>query len=249
MRQHVAFAVFALFAGLSAAFVLPHETSIGSVPLNAQAVAPSQRPEQLKATMLERMVRLPPTYRGDGLARLKWEWYDGVARSYIFEKDAIIEEISAGHGSLLRSDYVFQGVKVTFQEIFQLTDKDDEKLVPILSYWPLLSTARRDVFDGLTLLGKQGEVKGPITRKYIASARDVGLLGGYFDFYNVLEYKDAKNGKLEVAGGLSADAVNLKWRDIKNRVADDMTEDRAAEARTLRREAYAKSLKASVPAQ
>lgn len=104
------------------------------------------------------MVRLPPTYRGDNGSRLKWEWYDGIARSYLFEKNAIVEEVSASQGSLLRTDYVFQGVKITFQEIFQLTDKDGDKLVPVLSYWSLLSNARRDVFEGLTLLGKQGEV-------------------------------------------------------------------------------------------
>ena len=71
----------------------------------------------------------------------------------------------------------------------------------------------------------------------------------YFDFYHVLEYKDQKNGKLETAGGFSVDAVNFRWRDIKNRVVNDMTEERATEARSLLREAYAKSLKASIPAQ
>jgi hypothetical protein len=222
----------------------------GPISLTAQSTETSQSPEQLKARLLERMVRLPPTYRGDNNARLKWEWYEGIARSYRYEKGAIVEEVSANQGSLLRTDYVFRGVKVTFQEIFQLTDKDDDKLIPILAHYSLLRTARQNVFEGLTLLGKQGEVKGPITRKYIASARDAGYVGGaYFDFYYVLEYKDQKSGKLERAGGVASDAVNFRWRDIKNLVVDDMTEERAAEDRTLLREAYAKSLKASIPAQ
>jgi len=220
------------------------------VPMIAQSTEKSQSPEQLKARLLERMVRLPPTYRGDNNARLKWEWYDGIVRSYLYEKSAIIEEVSADQGSLLRADYVFRGVKVTFQEIFKLTDKDDDKLVPILAHWGLLKNARQNVFEGLTLLGKQGEVKGPITRKYIASYKDAGLrYGGYFDFLYVLEYKDQTSGKLERAGGVADDAVNFRWRDIKDRVVDDMTEERAAEDRTLLREAYAKSLKASVPTQ
>jgi len=219
----------------------------GPIPLTAQSTTKSQDPEQLKRTMLERMVRLQPTYRGDNGDRLKWEWYDGVVRSYFFEKGAIVEEVSASQGSLLRADHVFQGIKVTFQEIFKLTDADDEKLVPILSSLALLSHARRDVFEGLILLGKHGEVKGPITRKYVASAKDARRLGGYFDFYTVLEYKDPETGELHIAGGAFYDSVNLRWRDIKNRVADDMTEERAAEARVMDREAYAKSLKASVP--
>jgi hypothetical protein len=128
--------VFVALISASLSLGLLHK---GSISLAAQSATKSQAPEELKRTMLERMVRLPPTYRDNG-ARLKWEWYDGTARSYLFEKRAIVEEISAGQGSLLRSDYVFQGIKVTFQEIFRLTDADDDKLVPILSYWPLSRT-------------------------------------------------------------------------------------------------------------
>lgn len=238
-----------VFAALMCMAVFSGLLQDSPVPLTAQSTEKSQSPEQLKERLLERMARMPPTYRGDNNARLKWEWYDGIARSYLYEKSAIIEEVSANQGSLLRTDYVFRGVKVTFQEIFKLTDKDDDKLVPILAHWSLLKNARQNVFEGLTLLGKHGEDKGPITRKYIASARDAGIVGGHFDFYYVLEYKDWKSGKLEGAGGIAFDAVNFRWRDIKDRVVDDMTEERAAEDRTLLREAYAKSLKASVPAQ
>ena len=72
-------------------------------------------------------------------------------------------------------------------------------------------------------------------------------LFGRFYFIDAIEYKDQKSGKLETARGVSYDAVNFRWRDIKKRVADDISEARAVERRQLMREAFAKSLKASVP--
>src|SRR5437867_9452160 len=91
-------------------------------------------PQQLKQTLLERMKREPPTYRGDNNIRLKWEWYDGVFRSYLFEKNNLVQEVSAGQPNLLRPQWVFRNVKVTFQDIFRLTSQDEDKLVPILAY-------------------------------------------------------------------------------------------------------------------
>jgi hypothetical protein len=212
-------------------------------------------PQQYKRTMLERMRRAEPTYRGDNDMRLKWEWYDGMSRSYLFEKNAIVEEASTGQPHMLRPQWVLRNVKVSFQEIFQLSARDDEKLIPILSYMEMLSNAPSATFEGLTLYGKEGEVKGTITRKYTVSTMDypvtwanAGVLRrGYFVFVDALEYKDPKSGKLEIARGNAYDAVNLRWKDIKNRNADDMSEEKAAEDRRLLREAYAKSLKDSVP--
>jgi hypothetical protein len=208
-------------------------------------------PEQHKRTVLERLTRLPPTYRGDTPQRLKWEWYDGMCRSYEFEKKLLVEELSAQLGYLLREEYVFRNVKVTYQEIFQLTDKDDDKLVPVLSYSGCYAHARENVFEGLTLLGKQGESKGTITRSYVASTMEATPPGGayrsHFSFITAVEYKDQKSGTLETAGGAYFDSVNLRWRDIKNRVADDNTEEKATEWRTQARDAYRRSLKASVP--
>ena len=59
-------------------------------------------PQQLKQTLLERMKREPPTYRGDNNIRLKWEWYNGLAQSYLFEKSNLLQEASAGQPNLLR---------------------------------------------------------------------------------------------------------------------------------------------------
>jgi hypothetical protein len=129
-------------------------------------------PEQLKQTLLERMKREPPTYRGDNNIRLKWEWYNGVAASYLFEKGNLVQEASAGQPNVLRPQWVFRNVKVTFQEIFRLTSQDDEKLVPILSYYTILSNSPSSTFEGLPLYGKDGEPKGTITRKYTVSTSD-----------------------------------------------------------------------------
>jgi hypothetical protein len=212
-------------------------------------------PEQLKKTLLERMKREPPTYRGDNNLRLKWEWYDGVSRSYLFEKNTLVQEVSAGQPNLLRPQWVFRNIKVTFQDIFQLTSQDDDKLIPILSYYTMLANSPSATFEGLSLYGKDGELKGAITRKYIVSTADyptswvnAGSAGrSRFSFVDALEYKDPKTGKLEIASGNASDAVNLRWADIKDRIADDMSEEKASEDRRLVREAFAKSLKESIP--
>jgi hypothetical protein len=68
-----------------------------------------------------------------------------------------------------------------------------------------------------------------------------------YTFVDALEYNDPKTGKVEIASGNAPDAVNLRWKDIKNRVADDMSEGKATEDRRLLREALAKSLRESIP--
>lgn len=219
-------------------------------------------PDQLKGTVLERMTREAPTYRGPNGLRLKWEWWDGTSRSYLFEKNVVVQEASARHPNSLRPEWVLRDVKVSFQEIYRLNERDDDKLAPILSHLDMLDRAPSSTFEGLTLYGKDGEVKGTVTRKYIVSEVDypttlgqrmgaglagVPLLFRHFYFLSALEIKDPKTGKLEIAAGNSYDAVNLKWGDIKNRIADDMSEEKAAGDRSLLRVAYAKSLKVSVP--
>jgi len=230
-------------------------SSLPSSPSVSAAQASFDRdPQQLKGTLLERMKREPPSYRGDNNARIKWEWYDGTARSYLFEKSQLIQEMSADSPHLLRADWVFRDVKVTFQEVFQLESKDDEKLLPILSYYAMLEHAPSSSFEGLTLFGKDGEIKGVITRKYVVATTDypttfvnVGLPRHPFNFVDALELKDPKTGKLEIASGNASDAINLRWKDIKTRVVDEMSEANAANGRRMFREAFAKSLKESIP--
>jgi len=195
--------------------------------------------QQHKQTLLQRMQRPKPTLRGNkpGEQRVKWEWYDSVVGSYQFEKNNLLAELSAGEKFLLREQWVFNTMKMTFQEIFDLGPEDDDKLLPILSHLGLLTSAPSVTFEGLTLYGKQGELKGPVTRKYWAPIYvTVGYSTRVIGFEPALEYKNEK-GELKKAGGVADDAFNVRWKDIKNRIADEVSEEKAAENRKLLRDA------------
>lgn len=212
-------------------------------------------PARLIQTVLERMTREPPAYRGDAGGRLKWEWWDGISRSYLFEKHQLLEEVTAGLPNEPRDEWVYRNVKVTFQDIFRMPPQSDDKLVPILSYYALLDRAPSASFEGLALYGKDGELKGTVTRKYTVSTADYPMTWSNagtmprsrYLFVEALEYKDAKSGKTDIAAGNSSDAFNLKWGDIKDRVVDDMSESMSTERRKLLSAAFAKGLKESIP--
>ena len=198
------------------------------------------RVEKHKQTILSRMKREKVTYRGDkpGEIRIGWEWWDRIAGNYIFEKQYLLAELDRDEKYELRPRWVFKDMKVTFQDLFQLGPEDDDKLAPIVSHAGLIGMAPRASFEGLTLLGKHGEVKGVITRKYsIRSWQTIGaglLTLGYQDR---LEYKD-KNGKLVTATlTWGWDAYTVRWKDIKDRVVDDMSETKALEDLELQRDA------------
>jgi len=70
--------------------------------------------------------------------------------------------------------------------------------------------------------------------------------------YTELDIDEDATGKvtaaqLKIASGNASDAANLRWGDLKGRIADDMSEDKATEDRRLVRDAFAKSLKESIP--
>ena len=139
------------------------------------AVASAQSPEpndvrQHKGTILDRLSREPATYRGDGQRRVKWEWYDNIVRLYEYEKDFLLSELSVGETHVLRARWVFKDMRVTFQELFNLPPQSDDKLLPILSHGAVLANAPSSTFEGLALLGKDGELKGTIIRKYMVTA-------------------------------------------------------------------------------
>ena len=52
----------------------------------------------------------------------------------------------------------------------------------------------------------------------------------------VIQYEDEK-GELKEAGGLSYDAFNVRWADIKDRVVDEVSVAKAREDLELRRDA------------
>ena len=73
-----------------------------------EAQEPSiEDPARLIQTVLERMTREPPAYRGDAGNRLKWEWWDGISRSYLFEKHQLLEEVTAGLPNEPRDEWVY----------------------------------------------------------------------------------------------------------------------------------------------
>ena len=187
-------------------------------------------------------MRPTPTTRGDkpGQIRIKWEWYSAVVNTYRFERNAATDELSAREKFPVREDWVFGDTKVTFQDLFALEPSDDDKLLPILAHYYILSSAPVETFEGLVLYGKQGEVKGPVTRKLMVR----GLNGYAFE----LEYKKADGG-LDMAQGYSLDAFNVRWGDVKNRIADETSERKAAEDRQLFRDAYEKTFRDSEKAR
>ncbi len=203
-------------------------------PALAQPAKDDDRVAENKRLILSRMKRDPVTYRGDkpGEVRVKWEWWDKVFNRYVYEKNALLRELAADEKYPIRELWAFRNMKVTFQEAFQLGPEDDDKLVPIISHQGLVSMVPAASFNGLTLLGKHGEVKGPFKRKY--KSRFVNL-------YNVwintrLEYVNDK-GKPTNAGGMSYDAVTVRWKDIKNRVLDDVSLAKDREDAEMERDA------------
>ena len=78
------------------------------------------------------------------------------------------------------------------------------------------------------------KVKGPVIRKN----RTRTILLGLEFLVLQLEYKNRK-GKVVTAKGRSYDAFTIRWKDIKDRVADDMSEAKALEDLRLERDALA----------
>jgi hypothetical protein len=205
-----------------------------ATPLVAQPAKDDERVAQNKSTILSRIKRDPVTYRGDkpGEVRVRWEWWDKVFNRYVYEKNALLRELSADEKYVMRELWAYRNMKVTFQEVFQLTAADDDKLIPIISHQGLLGMTPAATFEGLTLLGKHGEAKGPFKRKYKAR---------FANLYNVwintrLQYINEK-GKPTDAGGLSYDAVTVRWRDIKDRVLDDVSLAKDREDAEMERDA------------
>lgn len=205
---------------------------------DASLATDEERVAKNKATILGRMKRDQVGFRGDkpGEIRIKWEWYDKVVTNYIYEKQALFRELSAGEKYDLRVLWVYKNMKVTFQELFQLGPEDDDKLLPLLSHQLVLDMAPISSFEGLILLGKHGENKGPIVRKY--KQKFLALFGLSIGLFNErLEYKESGGKTVTAAITWGMDAFTVRWKDIKNRIADDMSEAKAIEDLKLERDA------------
>jgi len=191
-----------------------------------------ERVAKNKQAILSRVKRGEVTFRGDkpGEIRIRWEWYDKVVRSYIYEKAALIQEQSVDSMYMLRVGWVYRDMKTTFQELYGLAAADDDKLLPILSYQAMVKAMPQSTLEGLTLLGKHGEVKGTQVRKYA-----VKTLGDQLMYH--LEYADATGKKKNTLMGLSYDAFTFRWKDIKDRVADEVSTAKDIEDLQLERDA------------
>jgi hypothetical protein len=202
----------------------------------ASAQGDAERVAKNKQTILSRVEREPLQTRGDkpGQIRLKWEWYNKIVASYQYEKRALVTEQSAGEKHEVRPGWVFKDMKVTFGELFQLGAEHDDKLMPIIAHDGLLEMLPSASLAGVTLLNKSGEVKGAYTRKLKER--------GYYGLSDRLEYKDNKDGKLRNADirsglGFAYDAVTVRWKDIKDKVVDEVSAAKALEDLKLQRDA------------
>ncbi|MEW6363933.1 MAG: hypothetical protein AB1714_04765 [Acidobacteriota bacterium] len=231
VRTISAVVTLAILIASGAGLVAAQTPASGEVPL--LQLPDQERVEKCKQIILSRVTRDKVTFRGDkpGQMRIRWEWYDKIVKNYIFEKTMLLRELSANEKHQLRPEWAYKGMKVTFQELFQLGPNDDDKLLPILSHQALLNMIPKASLQGVTLLGKQGELKGPFTRKY--KVPSIYLTNVY---ETKIEYR-ASNGSLATAFGLSYDAFTLRWKDIKDRVVDEVSDAKEIEDLQMVRDA------------
>lgn len=177
-----------------------------------------------KQTILSRLKRDKVEYRGAGSGfRVKSEWVDKVMSEYHYQKNILLAEVSISEKYALRPTWVLRDMKVTFQEIFNLGLEDDERLFPLSYVSGLLDFVPAYSWEGLTFLGKNGEVKGQFKRR-------IAIGSGLFPLYL------NSDGKEKITLGVARDAYTLKWKDIKNRVLDDMSEEDTVERLKLLRD-------------
>jgi len=203
-------------------------SGIGLVSQRAAArqVSDVERVAKNKQTILSRLKREPVEHRTN---RLKWEWVDEMIRDYMHQKLVLIGEQSVGERYELSPRWVFKDMKVTFQELFNLGAEEDDRLLPLSYGDELLNLIPSYAFEGVTILGKAGEIKGPYKRSVavngpalvLAYRESAALIR---DSAIIFPLYVNRAGKEKMALGFAHDAYTVKWKDIKNRVVDDMSE-------------------------
>lgn len=204
-----------------------------------QEEADQERVAKLKQTLLNRIKRDKVTYRGDkpGEIRIRWEWHNQVVNNYVYQKRLLLNELSANDKYEVRPIWAFKDMKVTYQEVFQLGAEDEDKLLPILAHYASAEMAPQSSFEGLTILGKQGEVKGPFIRKYKSRQYvSTGYLLYYIGLADRLEYK-SREGKPALASGIAPDAITMRWKEIKDRIFDHVSQAKLMEDLAMERDA------------
>lgn len=204
----------------------------------APQVSDQERVAKNKQTILSRLKRDRVEYRGDGAGqRVKSEWVDKVVRDYTHQKLVLAGELSAGERYELSHRWIFKDMKVTFQELFNLSAEDDEKLLPLSYGDDLLNLIPSYAFEGVTILGKGGEVKGPYKRSAAIAGPSLMLANVQHPRFLrsaplIFPLYATREGKEKLSLGIARDAYTVKWKEIKNRVVDDMSE--AAQLEKLR---------------
>jgi hypothetical protein len=189
-----------------------------------QQSSDQERVAKHKQTILSRVKREKVEYRGAGTGlRIKSEWVDQIMNEYAYQKNILLAEVAVSEKYSLRSTWVLKDMKVTFQEVFNLGPEDDEKLFPLSYVSGVLSSTPTYSWEGLTFLGKNGEIKGPFKRR-------IAIEGYLYPMYL------NSDGKEKITVGMARDAYTLKWKDIKNRVLDDMSEADVVERLKLLRD-------------
>lgn len=214
---------FVLFVGWGTLKTSTYQTA------TAQQISDQERVAQNKQSILSRMKRNKVEFRGDGAdARVKSEWVDEMVRDYSHQKLLVVGELSVMEKYELRSRWVFKDMKVTFQELFNLGPEDDEKLFPLSYGDELLDMVPSYSFEGLTFLGKGGEVKGPFKRCVAITGPSLALVGnlgtGLRGPAVIFPLYVNREGREKMALGIARDAYTVKWKDIKDRVVDDMSQ-------------------------
>lgn len=202
----------------------------GQTTAAAPQVSDQERVARNKQTILSRLKRDTVEYRGDGLGqRVKSEWVDKVVRDYIHQKLVLAGELSTGERYELSLRWLFKDMRVTFQELFNLSAEDDEKLLPLSYGSELLNMVPSQAFEGMTILGKGGEVKGPYKRSAALVGPSLMMANAkhprFFRYTPlILPLYTNREGKEKLSLGIARDAYTVKWKDIKNKVVDDMSD-------------------------
>lgn len=131
-------------------------------------------------------------------------------------------EIPPGSSELLE-------LQVLFGELFPTAE--DEYLLPLIE--DVFIYAPESSFAGLTVYGKKGEIKGRITGKYKIWDSGISRYSVGKSSYTTMLVTDS--GLL--TRGWSYDANNVRWGDIKNRIAFDNSRSKREEDRRLELEA------------
>lgn len=217
---------------LKSSLILVLVLLVGRTAAAARQASDQERVAKNKQTILSRLRREKVEYRGLGSGlRFKSEWVDKVVRDYAHQKVVLSAELSVGEKYALNARWIFKDMKVTFQELFNLGPEEDEKLLPLSYGDELLNMMPGYALEGLTILGKGGEVKGPYKRSAVLSGPSLAAAHGANPDLLLLRTTTLifplyvnKEGKERIALGLARDAYTVKWKDIKNRVFDDMSE-------------------------